>query len=148
MTWPSPDRGGAAQESCDKTNNRELQTKAEADRLKRTVGALENLEDETLKQINLQNQLQTIQEERKFENSILEQIEVLEVDGRMSEQYEKKLQEYQELLEIKIALDMLVASCCTLLEGEESRLGLSQPEDPSYQVEGGSRAKKRKRHQA
>merc|ERR1719187_3060224 len=54
--------------------------------------AKKNLEDETLKRIDLQNQLQTMQEEHKFENSILEQqlnetrtrkqIEIEEVDGR------------------------------------------------------------------
>ena len=61
-----------------------------------------NLEDETLKRIDLQNQLQTMQEEHKFENSFLEQqlhetrtrkqIEIEEVDGRVSQQYEQKLQ--------------------------------------------------------
>ena len=35
--------------------------------------AKKNLEDETLKRIDLQNQLQTMQEEHKFENAIREQ---------------------------------------------------------------------------
>ena len=72
--------------------------------------AKKNLEDETLKRIDLQNQLQTMQEEYKFENSVLEQqlnetktrkqIEIEEVDGRVSEQYENKLQSsLQELRE-------------------------------------------------
>ena len=64
--------------------------------------AKKNLEDETLKRIDLQNQLQTMQEEHKFENSILEQqlnetrtrkqIEIEEVDRRVSTEYEQKLQ--------------------------------------------------------
>ena len=64
--------------------------------------AKKNLEDETLKRIDLQNQLQTMQEEHKFENSILEQqlnetrtrkqIEIEEVDSRVSTEYEQKLQ--------------------------------------------------------
>ena len=64
--------------------------------------AKKNLEDETLKRIDLQNQLQTMQEEHKFENSILEQqlnetrtrkqIEIEEVDSRVSSEYEQKLQ--------------------------------------------------------
>ena len=64
--------------------------------------AKKNLEDETLKRIDLQNQLQTMQEEHKFENSILEQqlnetrtrkqIEIEEVYSRVSSEYEQKLQ--------------------------------------------------------
>ena len=64
--------------------------------------AKKNLEDETLKRIDLQNQLQTMQEEHKFENSNLEQqlnetrtrkqIEIEEVDSRVSTEYEQKLQ--------------------------------------------------------
>ena len=79
--------------------------------------AKKNLEDETLKRIDLQNQLQTIQEEHKFENSILEQqlnetrtrkqIEIEEVDGRISEQYEQKLQSL--LQELKDAYEQQMA---------------------------------------
>ena len=64
--------------------------------------AKKNLEDETRKRIDLQNQLQAMQEEHKFENSNLEQqlnetrtrkqIEIEEVDSRVSTEYEQKLQ--------------------------------------------------------
>jgi len=79
--------------------------------------AKKNLEDETLKRIDLQNQLQTLQEEHKFENSMLEQqlnetrtrkqIEIEEVDGRVSEAYEQKLQ--QNLQELRDAYEQQMA---------------------------------------
>ena len=72
--------------------------------------AKKNLEDETLKRIDLQNQLQTMQEEHKFENAILEQqlnetrtrrqIEIEEVDSRVSSEYEQKLQSSLQVISI------------------------------------------------
>ena len=48
--------------------------KPEYERMKNKLAdAKKNLEDETLKRIDLQNQLQTQQEEAKFENQMLEQ---------------------------------------------------------------------------
>ena len=48
--------------------------KPDYDRMKsKLADAQKNLEDETLKRIDLQNQLQTAQEEAKFNNSVLTQ---------------------------------------------------------------------------
>merc|ERR1719412_746449 len=76
---------------------------------KQLEDAKRNLEDETLKRTDLQNQLQTKEESLKFENSMLEQqlnetkvkkqIEISEIDGRLSDEYEAKLQ--QSLAELR-----------------------------------------------
>lgn len=65
--------------------------------------AKRNLEDETLKRIDLQNQLMSLEENLKFENQMLEkqlnetrvrkQMEISELDGRLAQDYERKLEE-------------------------------------------------------
>ena len=83
----------------------ELRTlRPELERLKRKhEDSQRNLEDETLKRIDLQNQLQTAQEEAKFNNTVLtqqlnesktrKQIEIEEMDGVFSQKYDDKLQQ-------------------------------------------------------
>lgn len=67
-----------------------------------------NLEDETLARVDLENSIQSLREELTFKDQIhsqeinetrsRRQVEISEIDGRLSEQYEMKLQQsLQEL---------------------------------------------------
>jgi lamin B len=79
----------------------ELSNKAKLE--KKLEDAKRNLEDETLKRIDLQNQLQTTKESMRFEQSMVEQqlnetkirkqMEISEIDNRLTGQYEEKLQQ-------------------------------------------------------
>jgi len=70
---------------------------------KRLEDAKQNLEDETLKRTDLQNQLLSLEEKHNFDTSMLEQrlnetrvrkqLEISEIDGRLNEEYERKMQE-------------------------------------------------------
>lgn len=84
---------------------------------KKLNDAKKNLEDETLRRVDLENQLQTQQENLKFENSMLEQqlnetrtrkhIEISEIDSKLQGQYEEKLQ--QALKELRDAYEKQIA---------------------------------------
>jgi len=81
--------------------------------LKRLEDSKKNLEDETLKRVDLQNQLLSVEEHLKFENQMLEQqlnetrvrkqMEISEIDGKLTEKYEAKMQ--QSLAELRETYD-------------------------------------------
>jgi len=102
----------------DRYNSEARSIKKEKDDLKgKLEDAKEKLQDETLKRIELQNQLQTIQEEHIFNQQIMEQqlnetrlrkqIEIEEVDSRVTQSYEEKLasslKELRDTYETKMA---------------------------------------------
>lgn len=81
----------------------------ENDKLKKMLEALrKNLEEETLARVDLENNIQSLKEELTFKDQIFQQelsesrsrrqVEISEIDGRLTEQYEAKLQQsLQEL---------------------------------------------------
>merc|ERR1719323_8714 len=92
--------------------------KPDHDKLKsKLADAQQNLEDETIKRIDLQNQLQTAQEEAKFNSTILTQqlneskvrktMEYEELDGKFRDEYDNKLaaslQTMREDYELKLS---------------------------------------------
>lgn len=81
----------------------------ENDKLKKMLEALrKNLEEETLARVDLENNIQSLKEELTFKDQVFQQelsetrsrrqVEISEIDGRLTEQYEAKLQQsLQEL---------------------------------------------------
>jgi lamin B len=81
----------------------------ENDKLKKLLEALrKNLEEETLARVDLENNIQSLKEELTFKDQVFQQelsesrsrrqVEISEIDGRLNEQYEAKLQQsLQEL---------------------------------------------------
>lgn len=76
----------------------------ENDKLKKQLDALrKNLEEETLARVDLENNIQSLKEELTFKDQIFQQelsesrsrrqVEISEIDGRLTEQYEAKLQQ-------------------------------------------------------
>ncbi|XP_070502002.1 lamin Dm0-like [Chironomus tepperi] len=81
----------------------------EVDKLRKMLDALrKNLEEETLARVDLENNIQSLKEELTFKDQVFQQelsesrsrrqVEISEIDGRLNEQYEAKLQQsLQEL---------------------------------------------------
>lgn len=104
-------------DSSDRLMNAENELKQlrpeKANLLKRLEDAKKSLEDETLRRVDLENQLLSTEEQLKFENQMLEQqlnetrvrkqMEISEIDGKLTEQYEAKMQ--QSLNELRETYD-------------------------------------------
>lgn len=79
------------------------ESEKENDKLKKLLDSLrKNLEEETLARVDLENNIQSLKEELTFKDHVYQQevsesrsrrqVEISEIDGRLNEQYEAKLQ--------------------------------------------------------
>ncbi|XP_063981766.1 lamin Dm0-like isoform X1 [Diachasmimorpha longicaudata] len=92
-----------------KLQERERELEKEVERLKGLLDdARKHLEEETLQRIDLENNIQSLREDISFKDQVFQQeltetrtrrqVEISEIDGRLAEQYEAKLQQsLQEL---------------------------------------------------
>ncbi|XP_033210666.1 lamin Dm0-like isoform X2 [Belonocnema kinseyi] len=97
-----------------KLAERERELEKEVERLKGLLDdCRKNLEEETLQRIDLENHIQSLKEDISFKDQVFQQeltetrtrrqVEISEIDGRLAEQYEAKLQ--QSLQELRDQYD-------------------------------------------